>query len=100
MLQLAKDTQLPASEQYPGVGSTLGISLAKLKSLRDEWVTTFDWTKEQSSMNKYVTHSDLWATLTNMTDPDNLGSRNIPSPSKVSRYISSTRNPGTPMPFH
>lgn len=54
MLQLAKDTQLPASEEYPAVESGFGISLAKLKSLQNEWTTTFNWKKEEEAMNKYV----------------------------------------------
>jgi hypothetical protein len=54
MLQLAKNTQLPASDEYPGVESEFGISLAKLESLRNEWTTTFNWEKEEEAMNQYV----------------------------------------------
>lgn len=52
MVRLAKDTRLPDKPEYPGLGSSLGIDLDVLKSLREQWITDFDWKKEQDSINK------------------------------------------------
>ncbi|KAF2092405.1 alpha/beta-hydrolase [Rhizodiscina lignyota] len=53
MFDLVKNTELPAHEEYPGVGSSFGIGLDVLKSLKKEWLTNFDWQKAQASMNRY-----------------------------------------------
>ncbi|KAK9786225.1 putative Epoxide hydrolase N-terminal domain-containing protein [Seiridium cardinale] len=53
MLYLVNQTQLPAEEEYPGLGESLGIDLNVLKSLQHEWSTTFNWTAEQAALNKY-----------------------------------------------
>ncbi|KAI0106267.1 Alpha/Beta hydrolase protein [Nemania sp. FL0031] len=53
MLQLIEQTNLPAKEEYPGLGGSFGIDFDVLKSLRNEWINSFDWTKEQDAMNKY-----------------------------------------------
>lgn len=52
MLELIKNTQLPAAPEYPGLTSDAGIPLSTLKSLRTEWLTQFDWGKEQAAINK------------------------------------------------
>ncbi|UKZ74572.1 hypothetical protein TrVFT333_002242 [Trichoderma virens FT-333] len=53
MLELIKNTQLPASPEYPGLSPDAGIPLSTLKSLRTEWLTQFSWQKEQAAINKY-----------------------------------------------
>ncbi|KAF7905069.1 uncharacterized protein EAF01_005590 [Botrytis porri] len=53
MLQLVSQTHLPAFEEYPGLGDSLGIDLQVLKSLQAEWTTTFDWDAEQADLNRY-----------------------------------------------
>ncbi|KAM0247772.1 hypothetical protein ACHAQJ_009705 [Trichoderma viride] len=53
MLELIKDTQLPTAPEYPGLSSDAGISLSTLKSLRTEWLTQFNWEKEQAAINEY-----------------------------------------------
>ena len=57
MLDLIRNTQLPATPEYPGVADTAGIDLNVLKSLREEWLTDFDWEEEQTSMNQYLNSS-------------------------------------------
>ncbi|KAL7928227.1 Alpha/Beta hydrolase protein [Trichoderma chlorosporum] len=53
MLELIENTQLPEAPEYPGLSSDAGISLSTLKSLRTEWLTQFNWGKEQAAINKY-----------------------------------------------
>ncbi|KAL7916674.1 Alpha/Beta hydrolase protein [Trichoderma velutinum] len=53
MLHLISDTQLPEVPEYHGLSSDAGIPLSTLKSLRTQWLTQFDWKKEQASINKY-----------------------------------------------
>ncbi|KAI8946654.1 alpha/beta-hydrolase [Xylaria longipes] len=57
MLDLIQNTQLPSSEFVAARESTngtlsTGISLQTLKELQSEWITGFNWDKEQASMNK------------------------------------------------
>ena len=52
MLQLINDTKLPDKPEYPGVGSSFGIDLDVLKCLQSEWLSEFDWQKEQDSINE------------------------------------------------
>lgn len=54
MLDLIRSTVLPDEPQYPGVGSSMGIDLDELKSLRDIWLRDFDWNREQASINRYA----------------------------------------------
>ena len=54
MLDLIGNTSLPKSPEYPGVGSTAGISLNVLENMRDEWLTSYDWDSEQTKMNELV----------------------------------------------
>ncbi|KAH8892959.1 alpha/beta-hydrolase [Thozetella sp. PMI_491] len=52
MLDLINRTELPdVDTQYPG--QQAGMDLATLKSLRDEWVESFNWQKEEASMNEF-----------------------------------------------
>ncbi|KAL6835728.1 Alpha/Beta hydrolase protein [Trichoderma sp. SZMC 28015] len=53
MLQLISNTHLPEAPEYPGLSSDAGIPLSTLKSLRTQWLTQFDWKKEQANINKY-----------------------------------------------
>lgn len=57
MLDLARQTRFPASELSAARDSlnttiSTGLSLSDLKELQHEWVTTFNWEKEQLEMNK------------------------------------------------
>lgn len=54
MLSLINQTQLPDHDVYPGVGEALGIDLGALKSLKQEWTSSFDWKAEQAALNKSV----------------------------------------------
>lgn len=54
MLELINHTRLPDESEYPGVGSSFGTGLDFLKGLQKEWLTVFDWKKEQASMNQSV----------------------------------------------
>lgn len=59
MLDLIRRTQLPLTEvpaAKESMNSSLssGISLSTLKSMKEDWITRFDWNKEQAIMNKYV----------------------------------------------
>jgi Epoxide hydrolase N terminus len=56
MMELIRDTHLPDEPQYPGVGSSRGIDLNVMKSLREEWLNEFDWEKEQAYLNRLVNH--------------------------------------------
>lgn len=56
MLDLIKRTVLPAAELSAAHASmnltiTTGMPLSTLKSLQNEWTTSFNWTKEQEQMN-------------------------------------------------
>lgn len=51
MLRLIKEARLPET-QTPGAGAEFGITLDVLKSLRDYWVSGFDWKKEQREINR------------------------------------------------
>lgn len=57
MVELIKDTQLPEKPEYPGIGSSKGIDLEVLKSLRENWLNKFDWEKEQAYLNRLVNYS-------------------------------------------
>lgn len=52
MFELVKEAQLPAHEEYPGLGESLGIGLHTLQSLKDQWTSNFDWSHEQAVLNK------------------------------------------------
>jgi hypothetical protein len=50
--ELVEITHLPEYEVNTGVEPSAGISLDTLKSLQDEWLTSFDWDREQEAINK------------------------------------------------
>lgn len=52
MIELVRDYRLPDKPEYPGVGSSMGIDLDVLKSLRKQWLSDFDWKTEQANLNK------------------------------------------------
>lgn len=54
MLQLVFQGQLPANEEYAGLGGSLGIDLVTLKLLQQQWTTSFSWSNEQAALNKWV----------------------------------------------
>ncbi|TEY28353.1 hypothetical protein BOTCAL_1035g00010 [Botryotinia calthae] len=64
MLQLVDQTHLPAFEEYPGLGDSLGIDLNVLKSMQTEWTTTFDWAAEQADLNRYNHYTTIIEGLT------------------------------------
>ncbi|KAJ2986348.1 hypothetical protein NUW58_g5072 [Xylaria curta] len=53
MRELIELTNLPEQEVNTGVESSLGVTLDSLKSLKDQWLTNFDWEAEQESINKF-----------------------------------------------
>ncbi|KAI1345525.1 Alpha/Beta hydrolase protein [Xylaria sp. FL0043] len=53
MFELVKQAQLPAHEEYPGLGESLGIDLHTLQSMKDHWISSFDWAHEQTTLNEY-----------------------------------------------
>lgn len=64
MLDQIKRTELPAHPVYVNTGTSAGISLSLLQSFRTEWLTTFDWDREQKALNKYaLLHSKYGACL-------------------------------------
>lgn len=60
MLDQIKGTSLPAEAVYINTGTSAGISLSLLESFRTEWLSSFDWNREQEEMNKYVFTFDSW----------------------------------------
>lgn len=54
MFELINHTRLPDEPVYPGVGSSMGIDLEVLRSLKEEWLNDFDWEEEQEEINQYV----------------------------------------------
>ncbi|KAK4977697.1 hypothetical protein LTR42_002070 [Elasticomyces elasticus] len=53
MVDLIRQTRLPKKPEYPDLGATAGIDLDVLKSMQKQWVTSFDWPKEQASLNSF-----------------------------------------------
>ena len=53
LYELLRETKLPDNPQYPGVGATRGIDLDVLKSLREQWLTEYNWEQEQEYLNRY-----------------------------------------------
>jgi hypothetical protein len=61
MLDQIKRTKLPAHPVYINTGTSAGISLSLLESFRTEWLTNFDWDREQKALNKYGFFTfDIW----------------------------------------
>ncbi|KAI0530300.1 epoxide hydrolase 1 [Xylaria digitata] len=57
MRDLIEKTNLPENEVNTGVGTSLGITLDALRSLKDQWLTSFDWEIFISSMNHPTTEA-------------------------------------------
>ncbi|KAJ7618573.1 Alpha/Beta hydrolase protein [Roridomyces roridus] len=49
---LVNNTWLPEQALYPAAGVDKGIELDTLRDLRTEWVTTFDWGKQEAELNQ------------------------------------------------
>jgi hypothetical protein len=49
---LVRNTRLPAKPLYPDLGADKGIQLDFLSSLKEEWVTSYDWDAEQATLNE------------------------------------------------
>lgn len=69
MLDMINNTRLPDEPEYPGLGSSMGIDLDVLKSLRKEWLHGFDWDTEQKHMNRSVVISTSRSCLSGLNDP-------------------------------
>ncbi|KAJ7071931.1 Alpha/Beta hydrolase protein [Mycena amicta] len=52
--------RLPETELYPGNADHKGVPLDVLKSLKEEWATTYDWEKEQAKLNAWVSFSPVY----------------------------------------
>jgi hypothetical protein len=50
--ELVENTKLPEAPNYAHLADSAGIDLDVLKSMRTEWLNTFDWQKEQDKMNR------------------------------------------------
>ncbi|KAJ7884148.1 Alpha/Beta hydrolase protein [Mycena olivaceomarginata] len=50
---LVHNTRLPAKPLYPDLGADKGIQLYFLSSLKEEWVTSYDWDAEQATLNEF-----------------------------------------------
>lgn len=54
MIRQIQEAHLPQAPVYTDIGTSAGITLSDLKSFRQQWLTGFDWNREQISLNKYV----------------------------------------------
>lgn len=52
MINLVKAARLPDKPEFPGLGSTFGADLDKMKQLQTAWTTTFSWSTQEAAMNK------------------------------------------------
>ncbi|KAJ5658458.1 alpha/beta-hydrolase [Penicillium longicatenatum] len=53
MVRQIREARLPEAPVYTDTGTSAGITLSDLKSLQQQWLTSFDWNKEQISLNKF-----------------------------------------------
>ncbi|KAM0417085.1 hypothetical protein ACHAPT_012923 [Fusarium lateritium] len=53
MLDLVRNTKLPDTPAYSGLGASAGIDPNVLKQLQREWIEDFDWKREEEDMNSY-----------------------------------------------
>lgn len=58
MIDMVKRTRLPAAELQSArdslnISISTGVSLSTMNSLQKEWVTSFNWEKEQEFINQY-----------------------------------------------
>ncbi|USW48954.1 Putative epoxide hydrolase, alpha/Beta hydrolase [Septoria linicola] len=51
MLDLVRNYHLPEKPVYAGVGSTAGLDLDLLESLKQQWTEQYDWEEDQDYMN-------------------------------------------------
>lgn len=54
MLDLIKNTRLPETPEWPGIGNSYGMDLDVLKSLQNEWLHGYSWQNDQSYINRYA----------------------------------------------
>ncbi|KAF7322072.1 Alpha beta-hydrolase [Mycena kentingensis (nom. inval.)] len=47
------DARLPDAELYPGNGQKKGVPLESLRAWKQQWVTGYDWDKEQEKLNAF-----------------------------------------------
>lgn len=50
--ELVENTKLPDVPEYAHLADTAGIDLEVLNSMRIQWLSTFDWQKEQEELNR------------------------------------------------
>jgi hypothetical protein len=50
--ELVENTKLPDAPEYAHLADTAGIDLEVLNSMRTQWLSTFDWQKEQEELNR------------------------------------------------
>ncbi|KAJ5219468.1 alpha/beta-hydrolase [Penicillium cinerascens] len=55
MIRQIQESHLPQTPVYTDTGTSAGITLSDLKSFKQQWLTSFDWNQEQTSLNKYWT---------------------------------------------
>lgn len=59
MIERVKSSRLPDKPEYPG-SENLGIRLDHLVDLKTEWTGSYNWTKEQDTLNRSVS-DDLYS---------------------------------------
>lgn len=52
MMDLVRETRLPSSSEFSGLGNSSGIALDVLESLRTQWLENFNWDHEEAALNK------------------------------------------------
>ncbi|KAJ6508059.1 Alpha/Beta hydrolase protein [Mycena vulgaris] len=52
LLDLVRNTRLPAAALYPDAGPDKGVELDVLRELRAEWLEGFDWDAQQAELNQ------------------------------------------------
>ncbi|KAJ7617153.1 alpha/beta-hydrolase [Roridomyces roridus] len=62
-LSLINNTQLPETPLYP-VGQGKGLELDFLLSLRNDWLTTYDWNEQQAALNRFQQYTAVVEGLT------------------------------------
>ncbi|KAJ5806537.1 alpha/beta-hydrolase [Penicillium pulvis] len=53
MIRQIQESHLPQTPVYTDTGTSAGITLSDLKSFKQQWLTSFDWNQEQTSLNKF-----------------------------------------------
>jgi hypothetical protein len=65
--QLVQLTHLPSPQEFQGGGWEYGIPLDYLNELRDDYLGEYNWTKEQSKLNRYEKRLIEWYKLLMMS---------------------------------